>query len=1289
MNKGIMGKEGNKDKFRNKIMFLLMVMLIAQTVLLPVSAIYAEVSGAGYDGTGMGQFIEEGHLYVEEGSWDGVTRPNHDQELTTGQTASLTDVLVLEYLFELGPKDIAAIDKMEGETKRFSIECPPGLIWQLESDSPQDSELEIDLGAGVKKVFATLHIEQGNTYIQFVDNLADFAEGGIENAYFFLGCTLDPDKMDPPVGPEEYKFQLTQENEVILKIAENARQDSKLTGKKGTYENGLFTWTVGYQPGNKEAENLPLTLTDEFDHKYHEYVKGSFQSNGAPVKEADLIVDNAGGKTILKYKIPENTDAPITFTYQTALTDEAFIVEAEKTKVMNKAFLAKKNGEVLGKAVEISTEFDKPKWLQKEGVYIPEKKEIQWTVTINTNNKQLSKLILKDDLGEGRDHTSFKEDVEVKVKGGTNDGSPLKQTDAYTINWDDDKKGFTLHFQPKELQDLEPAYTVIYTTEIDKAYFYGNENQRIKNNAVLEYTWDNGVGGEYNPVTPPSIGVGVPVDGRLLQKSGSYNRSTHEITWKVEVNPHGVDVDSISLKDPIPQGQIYVQDSFASDDRTDIKPQFSDSKELKLEIQNLGEEKYAFTFKTMVDDRAHYAYNSNNQYQNTVTANAVIDEKPYETQATAKVNVVSKVLEKQGEAYDYSNNRITWKIEVNENKMGMQDVVLKDTLPEGLSYVEDSAKWEGDPITMADANGQTLEIPLGERADGKYGTVTYETKVDVNSEMFRENKEIVMKNEVSMERQGYDDGPNVKGEQLITNKMMEKEGSYEHEKGAIKYSVKLNPNGLALAAGTSIADQLPEGLQLDRETIKLYEAKVIPDGKTFEKEREVKLTADTLKVNVLKGTFSIHLPEGSARYVLEYAADVTDPSKAPFTNKISMEGTVQADIGSDTDEVNLGSGGGGGGGAASTKRHLTVIKVDAKRPDKKIEGVSFRLSDEAGVIAEETTDENGEVVFSYLKPDTTYFVTEVTPADGYQKMKAPKEITISRNEEDNKITIENEPVTGTIQFKKISDTKRPLSGAQFTATEKGGTNPHTYTAESGNDGMVVFEDLPFGSYEVKETKTPDQYHESSATVYEADIGYTGGIVSLKQESNIVKEVVNKSRKGTLVITKVDKETQEPLSGVSFTYTDSLGVSETTGLSDSNGEVRIENLSLGETYQLEENQYQDYRPIVSNITMTEEIQNLRLENEKMKEQLSVDTESASKEGVKITEENYPTSEEVIITRENHSTSQGEPASRIQEEKQREKANPQTGQEWSPVLPLAIAGGALLVMVLVLLYRRNTH
>ena len=94
-----------------------------------------------------------------------------------------------------------------------------------------------------------------------------------------------------------------------------------------------------------------------------------------------------------------------------------------------------------------------------------------------------------------------------------------------------------------------------------------------------------------------------------------------------------------------------------------------------------------------------------------------------------------------------------------------------------------------------------------------------------------------------------------------------------------------------------------------------------------------------------------------------------------------------------------------------------------------------------------------------------------------------------------------------LDFKKVNTKGEALSGAGFTLTSQD-DNSKTYTAESGNDGIIKFENLPLGTYTLTETKVPDNYENRNTWIVKVKKDEAGTVVATLYEADgktVVKE----------------------------------------------------------------------------------------------------------------------------------------------------------------------------------------
>ena len=197
---------------------------------------------------------------------------------------------------------------------------------------------------------------------------------------------------------------------------------------------------------------------------------------------------------------------------------------------------------------------------------------------------------------------------------------------------------------------------------------------------------------------------------------------------------------------------------------------------------------------------------------------------------------------------------------------------------------------------------------------------------------------------------------------------------------------------------------------------------------------------------------------------------------------------------------------------------LHVLKVDASN-SRPLAGAVITIDQIDGDIhLEGTTDENGEVFFEKLPPNTSWEVTELQAPAGYHL----NEKVFTAELEENQVvtvTIPDKVKPGLIIRKIDAETGEPLAGAIFTVTHSDGKLVGEYLSDA--NGMVVIENLPEGTYIIEEIQPPEGYL--------LDGENSKKTVNLSFENN--QEVVFRDfAKPKLLIRKIDVDTGEPLEG---------------------------------------------------------------------------------------------------------------------------------------------------------------
>ncbi len=245
------------------------------------------------------------------------------------------------------------------------------------------------------------------------------------------------------------------------------------------------------------------------------------------------------------------------------------------------------------------------------------------------------------------------------------------------------------------------------------------------------------------------------------------------------------------------------------------------------------------------------------------------------------------------------------------------------------------------------------------------------------------------------------------------------------------------------------------------------------------------------------------------------------------------------------------------------KGSLLIIKKDAVTGEP-LSDVEFLLTNsDGGVIGNSNgkfvTDSAGTIRVDDLEPGMTVIAKETRTRSGYVLDDTPQTIKIKANETMS-LEFRNKPKGSLIILKKDSQTGEPLKGVEFKVTTSSGELvPDNEGATSTNgiyktdeNGQIALTKLKPGTYVVTEVKTLDEY------VLDA----SAQTVRVNENDAQTLTFLN-TKKGSLVIKKIDSVTREPIADVQFSISgngwDYPAVTKTT---ESRGQIRLDHLPNG-------------------------------------------------------------------------------------------------------------------------------
>lgn len=806
--------------------------------------------------------------------------------------------------------------------------------------------------------------------------------------------------------------------------------DGEYGTSKGIHVDETGTWikyTITVKASNiNQDDTSGVKVTDIFSgnkddiEKYYG-IEGATETTSTEPGSGQIYIDNTNKDFIWNIGTMKPGETK-TLTYCVKLKDTVWEQDDTKKDTVEKKFTNKATLTATGLEEDKSATTTvnlKKQWVKKNGKWDAENGIMNFTVEANkrdNNSPVLDRNFTFTDKLTG----DYKYTGKLTVKAYDANGKLVKTDDSLsledpytdqknatgTLTWNGDKE-----WTYKPTGDMQGAYTYILT--------YGAEPTENGHNYVS------------NKMT---VGVG----------DGSYSYD-HEYSWggtgseEIALTKEyisGITTGKMKWKTTIPvrvlKGSTYV-------DTPKQNMKFTSEEELKKEVEvYFGEEKEDdkliegtdYTVKRDADrqftltflkefaahkarpivityytedtvDRGNSKYTEGAKFTYTNTGKLTIREGQSLTASDSAVWYKHSSISKEAGSYDKKTHTIHWFITLNKDGNIDGDAEITDTLPEGLVYVDGSAK-----ITERGKKAQNANLVIGKDAyDSTSRKLTFKvTGLEADSKNSNEGyvkiavdtlvdddyidcyREMTYENKAKVDYKGGSE--EASAQTTIKNTSLTKEVAYARGSSA-EYTLTVNPDGDNLLKDKdtiTVVDRMPKGMVLLQNTIKINGESLDKSGCTFEvgtgdkDNNEYKFTVPDDKKVVIKYNVTIDAPED---------ASVT------LSNTAWYEGIQQTEI-TNKKEIVITSAGAGINGA----RGFSISKIDSQTQNP-IKGAKFTLEKvilENGKISgyepvkgtdgtEETdreTDENGKIQFTGLKKDGLYCFRETKAASGYK-----------------------------------------------------------------------------------------------------------------------------------------------------------------------------------------------------------------------------------------------------------------------------------------------------------------
>ncbi|MDP1458822.1 isopeptide-forming domain-containing fimbrial protein [Bacillus wiedmannii] len=743
-------------------------------------------------------------------------------KIASNKTPSLGDEVEYRITFKNKAKD-GRLDVLTIEDELpSSLEFVKDSL-KAEGAKPEPVELKFENGKVIAKYPEITDMEERS--IVFKTKVKETAKIGEE----VVNKAIVSDKTNPPKNLEE-------------KITPQYKAGKIDAKKKATNKKPKLGEEVEYQISFKNTvENGKLeavTIEDEIPANL-EFVQGSERAEGAGPSPVELKVEN--GKVIAKY--PEITDTEErSIIFKVKVKKEAKVGET----IVNKAIVSDPNGQSEHPEEKITPGYkdgkvDVDKSVTNQTPKLGEEVEYRITFHNTVENGKLEKVMIEDTLPEGVEYVkdSLKaegikpEPVELKMENG-------KVTATYP-----------------EITDMEQR-SIVFRVKVKETAKVG---EAIVNKAVAKDP-------KHDPTDAKVVITPQSKKGEIAATKVVNNerpKPGEEIEYRISFHNtvENGKLAEMRVEDAIPTGLEYVENSIKAEGEApgpvELTFEAGVVKAKYIDITDTKER--SIVFKVKVKEEAKIGKEIINKAIVDDTKNPPIEPEEritpqYKDGIIDSKKTVDNPSPKLGEEVEY---RISFKNTVENGKL--EKVKIEDTIPNGLEYVKDSEKAEGDkpaPVKLHVKDGKVI-AEYENITDTKERSIVFKVKVKEEAEVGKEivNKAIVDDTKDSKEPEAkitplHKDGK-IKAKKVVNN-VSPKLGEEVEYRISFKNTVE---NGKL--AEVKIEDTLPEGLEYVENSLKAEGSKPEPvelkveNGKVVAKYPEITDTEErsiTFKVKV-------------------------------------------------------------------------------------------------------------------------------------------------------------------------------------------------------------------------------------------------------------------------------------------------------------------------------------------------------------------------------------------------------------------------------------------------------
>ncbi|MED3356161.1 isopeptide-forming domain-containing fimbrial protein [Bacillus thuringiensis] len=636
-------------------------------------------------------------------------------------------------------------------------------------------------------------------------------------------------------------------------------------------------YRITFKNKTKDGRLDVLTIEDELPSNL-EYVKDSLKAEGAKPEPVELKFKN--GKVMAKYpEIMDMEERSIVF--KTKVKETAKIGE----EIVNKATVSDKTNPPKDLEEKITPQHKAGKIAAKKKATnkkpkLGEEVEYQISFKNTVENGKLDAVTIEDEIpanlefvqGSERAEGAEPNPVELKVENGKVIAKYPEITDT---------KERSISFKVKVKEEAKAGETIVNKAVVSEP---NGQSEHPEEKITPDYKY--GKVDVEKSVTNQTPKLGEEVEYRITFYNTVENGKLEKVT----------------IEDIIPNGLEYVKGSEKAEGEkpAPLKLSVKDGKVI-AEYENITDMKErSIVFKVKVKEEAEVGKEIINK--------AIVDDMKHPKEPEAKITplhkdgkikakkIVNNETPKLGEEVEY---RISMKNTVKYGKL--TDVIIEDTLPEGLEYVENSLKAEGagtDSVELKFENGKVM-AKYPEIMDTEERSIVFKVKVKEEVTVGKKiiNKATIDDSQNKPVNPTAEIIPQYKDGKLEAKKMVNNETPKLGEEVEYRISFK-NTVEHGKLTEVKIEDDLPNGLEYVKDSVKAVGAKPAPvelkfeNGKVMAKYPEI---TDTKERSI---TFKVKVKGKVSDWIVNEAivSDTKHPPETPTAEIIPQhkDGKVKA-----------------------------------------------------------------------------------------------------------------------------------------------------------------------------------------------------------------------------------------------------------------------------------------------------------------------------------------------------------------------------------------------------------